>query len=187
MNLNRKKAIVVGILILFAYAVLASAVVDSKIIVMISEIISGLAVIGIAVILFPFFKSYNKNLSFGYLAFRFLEGSLMVVTGFLFLSSNAALLDLRDSIYIAHTYIFIIAAFFFYYLLYLSKLIPRWLAVWGIVAAILLLIANLLELMHAAPPIIILYLPIISNEVVLALYFIFKGFNLSNTESAEAK
>ena len=51
MNSNRKTAIIVGSLILIAYGVLASSIIESKIIGMIFELISGVAVISIALIL----------------------------------------------------------------------------------------------------------------------------------------
>ncbi len=177
MNSNRRNAIIVGALILFAYAVLASDVIDSKIVAMISEALSGLAVIGIAVIMFPLFKPYNKKASFWYLFFRILEGVLMVIAGILFLSYNTILLDLRDSIYVWHAYLFAVAALFFYYLLYISNIIPRWLSVWGVIASILLIIVNVFEAIGLVSPNMILYLPIIINEVVLAIWLIVKGFN----------
>ena len=177
MDKNRKNAIIVGALILFAYAVLASSVIESKIIVTISEALSGLAVIGIGVIMFPLFKPYSKKVSLWYIIGRFLEGAIMIIAGMLFLSSSALLLGIRDGIYVGHTYIFIIASMLFYYLFYKSKLIPRWLSIWGIIATILLLMVNLLEVTNVIPPSMILYLPIITNEVVLAIWLMVKGFN----------
>ncbi len=179
MNKNRKKAIIVGVLILLAYSVLGSDNPDAKILGMFLEAISGAAVIGISVIMFPFFKPYNKNLSLWYIFFRIIEGVLMVITGILFLSHSTSLQEIRDAIWVGHAYVFIVAALIFYYLLYQSKLIPRWLSVWGFIAAILLLIVNLLEVTHIITSLMILYLPIILNEVVLAIWLIGKGFNPS--------
>ncbi len=177
MKKNRKNAIIVGALILFAYAVLASSVIESKIVVMISEALSGLAVIGIAVIMFPLFKPYSSRTATWYFAGRGIEGILMVIAGILFLFSGSLAKSIYDGIYVFHTYIFIIAAILFYYLLFISGLIPRWLSIWGIVASILLLIVNLLEITNIIPPSMILYLPIISNEAVIAIWLIIKGFN----------
>jgi hypothetical protein len=78
-----------------------------------------------------------------------------------------------------HGYIFAIAALIFYYLLYQSKLVPRWISVWGVIAAILLVLVNLLEVMGLIPGLMVLYLPIILNEVVLAIWLMVKGFNPS--------
>ena len=182
MNVNRKTAIIVGALILIAYGVLASSFTESKITVMLFEMISGIAVILIAVLMFPLFKPYNKKASFWYIVFRSIEGGLMIIAGILFLSHKNLLLGIRDGIYTSHGYIFAVAALFFYYLFYQSKLIPRWLSVWGFIAAILLILANLLEITGLLTDAMLLYLPIISNEVVLAIWLIFKGFNLRGEE-----
>lgn len=178
MDTHRKTAIMVGILILVAYSVLASSMTESKTTVMLLEVISGIAVILIAVLMFPLFTPYHKKASFWYILFRGIEGGLLIVAGILFLSHNSLLLRIRDGIYEGHGYIFAVAALFFYYLLYQSKLIPRWLSVWGFIASILLILANVLEITGLLPEAMILYLPIISNEIVLALWLIFRGFNL---------
>jgi len=178
-NTHRKTAIIVGILILVAYSVLGSGNPEAKILGMVLEIISGLAVITIAVLMFPLFKPYNKIASYLYIILRSIEGGLLVVTGILFLSNNTLLLEIYAGIHAVHGYIFGIAALIFYYLLYLSKLIPRWISVWGAIAAILLIIANLIEVMGIASDLMILYLPIILNELVLAIWLIVKGFTPS--------
>ena len=74
MNSDRKAAIIVGILILVAYSMLASEVTDIKWVATLLDIVSGLAVIGIAVLMFPFFKVSNRQLSFGYLYIKILGG-----------------------------------------------------------------------------------------------------------------
>lgn len=179
----REKAIIVGVLILLAYSMLGSGNPDARMLGMVLEAISGAAVIGISIIMFPFFKPFNNKLSLAYIIFRFIEGSLMIITGILFLSNNLQLLEIRDGIWIGHAYVFIAGAFVFYYLLYLSRLIPTWLSGWGIIATVLLLIANLLELANIIPSIMILYLPTIACEVILAIWFIVKGFNQSTFDS----
>jgi uncharacterized Tic20 family protein len=64
MNTNRKTAIIVGVLILVAYSLLGSGNPEAKILGMFLEVISGLAVITIAVLMFLLFKPYNKRASF---------------------------------------------------------------------------------------------------------------------------
>ena len=187
MNSNRKTAIIVAALILIAYGVLASSITDSKITVLLFEVISGIAVIGIAVLMFPLFKRYNEKLSIWYIVFRSIEGGLMIIAGFLFLSNSTSLLGIRDGIYVGHGYIFAVAALMFYHLLYTSKLIPRFISVWGFIAAILLIFVNLLEVMGIIPASMFLYLPIITNEVFLAIWLIFKGFNPSAIDSESDK
>ena len=183
MNANRKTAMIVGVLILVAYSVLGSGNPEAKILGMFLEAISGLAVIAIAVLMFPLFKPYNKRASFWYIVSRSIEGGLLVVTGVLFLSHNPLLLEIYDGIHAGHGYIFAIAALIFYYLLYQSELIPRWISVWGVIAAILVILANLLEVTGIASGLMILYLPIILNELVLAIWLMVKGFNPSASAS----
>ena len=186
MNSHKKTAIIVGVLILVAYSLLGGGNPDAKVLGMFLEVISGLAVIAIAVLMYPLFKPYHKTVSIWYLVFRGIEGGLMIIAGILFLSYSALLLEIRDGIYAGHAYIFAIAALIFYFLLYQSKLIPRWLSVWGVIAAILLILVNLLEVTGLIPGLMVLYLPIILNELVLAIWLMVKGFNPSAIASESA-
>lgn len=56
MNSNRKIAIIVGALILIAYGVIGSFFLESLTIVMLLELISGAAIVGMAVLMFPILK-----------------------------------------------------------------------------------------------------------------------------------
>jgi hypothetical protein len=145
MEPSRRTAIIVGILILVAYSVVGSGNPEAKTLGMALEILSGLAVITIAVLMFPIFKTYNKKGAYWYVISRIIEGGLLILTGFLYLSHTAKSLELHSSIHGLHGYIFAIAALIFYYLLYQTKLIPRWLSVWGVIAAILVVAVSLLE------------------------------------------
>jgi len=86
-----------------------------------------------------------------------------------------------------HAYIFAIAAMIFYYLLYQSKLIPRWISLWGVIAAILLILVSLLEVTGIISELMILKLPIVLNELVLAIWLLIKGFNPSAIASESAE
>jgi len=178
METNKKRAAIVGILILVAYSILGTNNPNAKTLGMILEVISGLAVISIALLMFPLLKPYGKKTSLWYLALKGVEGILMVIAGVLFLIHTPTLLELRDQIYLVHGYIFAVPALLFYYLLYKSKLIPEWLSIWGLIASILLIVVNLSELIGAIPVLEILYLPIVLNEVVLAIWLMSKGFNM---------
>jgi hypothetical protein len=183
MNKTRRTAIIVGVLILVAYSIIGAGNPEAKVLGMVLEAISGLAVISIAVLMFPLFKPFNKKVSFWYIVTRCIEGGLLIITGFLFLSHNPRLLEIYGGIHLGHAYIFAIAAVIFYYLLYQSKLIPRWLSVWGVIAAILLVGVNLVEVTGLVPQMLILRLPIVLNELVLAVWLIVKGFNPSALNS----
>jgi hypothetical protein len=186
MESNRKNAILVGVFILLAYSMLGSGNPDAKMLGMFLEAISGAAVIGIPIIMFPLFKTYNEKISLGYFILRFIEGLIMIITGVLFLSNNTQFLAIRDGLWAGHAWVFIAGALVFNYLLYISNLIPKWLSGWGVIGSILLLIVALLELANIIPLMLITRLPIIANEVVEALWFIVKGFNQSAIASESA-
>jgi len=151
------------------------------------EVVSGLAVIAIATLMFSLLEPFGKKISRWYFILKGVEGMLMIIAGVLFFIHTASLLELRDQIYLIHGYIFAIPALMFYYLLYKSKLTPKWLSIWGVIACILLVLVNFLELIGIIPKLEILYLPIVLNEVVLAFWLIFKGFNVSAIKNTETE
>ncbi|MHA1968303.1 MAG: DUF4386 family protein [Candidatus Hodarchaeales archaeon] len=62
-------------------------------------------------------------------------------------------------------------------MLYQSKLVPRWLSAWGLIGATLLLTRVPLSWFVFDPlSTSLLAIPIIMNEVVLAVWLIVKGF-----------
>jgi len=189
MNSNRKTAIIVGALILIAYGVLGSFFLESSIIVMLLELISGAAIVGMAVLMFPILKPHNKNLTLGYAVVKIIDGVLIIVAAFIILSSSTLLLEVRDWIYVNSTYLFGIGFLILSYLFYQSKLVPRFISVWGLIASILLLASTLLNTMTLSPaiPFIFSHLPVISNELFLAVWLIVKGFNPSAIASGSAK
>jgi hypothetical protein len=180
MNSDRMTAIIVGALILIAYSVLASLIFESEIIAMIFELISGAAVVGMAILMYPILKSQNKNLGLGYAVVKTIEGVVIIVAAILLFS---LMIDMAtyDWIWEYHIYLFGTAFLILSYLFYTSKLVPRFISVWGLIGAILVLASTLLNMVAFATPIpmFISHLPVISNEIFLAGWLIFKGFNPS--------
>jgi len=172
----RKRAIIVGILILVAYLMLLTLLVN-PILGMFLEIISGLAVIGISVLMYPLFISKDRVLTKGYLIGKFGEGGLMLIAGGMILIGN---IMMYETLYKFHAYFFSISALFFYLLLNKTKLTPKYINFWGIIATILILVANILGLFNIDMTKMMLgifYVPIILNEVYLAIYLMVRGFN----------
>jgi hypothetical protein len=172
---NKARAVYVAILILVAYGVLVSEFTQAKFTVMGADVISGIAVIGIAVLMYPLFLSYNKPVSKSYLILKYAEGILMVLGGLVFLSSS----ELRTSIYDnAHIYTFIISGALFYYLLYISKLVPRFISIWGALGIAALSVSTFLGLFDVSIQVLDYFVVlVITNEVFLAGWLIIKGFN----------
>lgn len=177
---KRKIATIVGVLILTAYLMLFGEATDSKPIVLLLEVISGLSVIGIAVLLYPLFKSYNKTLSVGYLSFKLLEGLLMITGGVLYLNNSTQ--HFRSDIYeYVHIYPFIIGAFLLYSLFYKSKLIPRFISIWGFIAVAFLSLITILKWFGYSNQILDYTLVLmITNEIFLAGWLIVKGFDYNS-------
>ena len=176
---NKTKAMLAGIFILVAYGVLVSGVTSSKIWIMIADVISGLAVIGIAAIMYPFFTSAGEKISLSYLLLKILEGTLMIVAGILFLNNSSQYF--RDQIYNGiHLYAFISSGFVFYYLLYKTKLVPRYISIWGAIATLALFTKTVLSFFGQSFPVLdIMLVLIITNEIFLAIWLMVKGFNIT--------
>ena len=77
----------------------------------------------------------------------------------------------------------------YYYLFFQSRLIPRWLSGWGIVAIILMMSACVSALFSGNPVTgyTLLVLPIALQEMVLAVWLIVKGFTPPAIASESAK
>jgi len=179
----RKKAVYVGVMILLAYGVLVGSITTSKIWIMIADVISGLAVIGIAAIMYPFFKVAGEKISLSYLLLKILEGALMIIAGILFL--NNSFQYFRDWIYNGiHLYTFISSAFIFYYLLSKTKLVPKYISIWGTFAIFALSTKTILSLFSLSFPVFdIMLVLIITNEIFLAIWLMIKGFSLPAVKS----
>lgn len=163
----------------------------------------GLALAMVPILMFPILKEHSRVLAIGYVVFR---GALEAVTyiaialGWLFLITlsqeyvntgapdaayfqtlGALFVEAGDWIGEVTAIIFSIGALIFYYLLYQTKLIPRWLSVWGLIAIVLHLAAGLLAMFGVITNFstiqVVLNLPIALQEMVMAVWFIVKGFN----------
>ena len=174
------------------------------------ELIQAAAVVGIAVMMFSILKKYNERIALGYVVFRILEVAIHIVTIFSTLSLltlsqeyvNAGTPDLsyfqtlgnsiqaeiawNDLIYMI---VFALGAPMFYYILYQSRLIPRFISVWGIISPALLLIGALLgmfDLIDTSKIMIFLGSPVALGELILSVWLIAKGFNSSAIASESA-
>jgi len=158
----------------------------------------------IPVFLFPVLKRHNEVFALGYGVFRLLEVSILIsvaeVNKLSLIGVSQAYLDhgVEGAVYFqqigsaiqAETYwgdtagllyniVFVVGAVMLYSVFYQSKLIPRWISVWGLLAAITLLTGALLGVFTNIPPIYTLpfILPIAVQEMVMAGWLIVKGFN----------
>ena len=188
----------------------------NKIIVIIGILLESImipAMFLIPIFLFPILKKHNKVLALGYIGFRSLEAVLISIAEINKLSLvnlsrdylNKGGLDvsyfqnigssIQSKLYWVNTdgliyvAIFAIGALILYSILYKSKLVPRWIAGWGFIAAITILTGSMLSAFTDISPVITILLiaPIALQEMVFAVWLIVKGFNPSAIASGSAK
>ncbi|MFZ1405417.1 MAG: DUF4386 domain-containing protein [Anaerolineae bacterium] len=169
------------------------------------KFIMGVACAGIGLALYPILKKYNEGLAIGAVGFRVIEGTIQVVgalgyVALLALSQefvkagapassffqtadvliNTSAAWLRD---VAMLLTWCIGALMYYAVFYQYRLVPRWLTVWGLVGITLTSISCLLVMFHLIPTAgtiqVVLSLPIMVQEMVLAVWLIVKGFKPS--------
>jgi hypothetical protein len=72
---------------------------------------------------------------------------------------------------------FVLGALMFYVLLYKSRLVPRWLSVWGLVGAVLYIVLPLGSMFELSLG--FLMAPLALQEMVMAVWLITRGFDQS--------
>ena len=172
------------------------------------ELICAVAAVGIAVMLFPILKKHNETIARGYLGFRIIESAIYIVSlistlSLLTLSQEYVKAGAPDASYfqtlgtllLAERYwaylmliiVFSFGALLFYSLLYQSKLIPRFISVWGIIGATLVLVGALLDMFGYDLEMMIYGAAMGLNELFLGIWLIAKGFNSSSIAFESAK
>jgi hypothetical protein len=165
-------------------------------------LLMGLALAMVPVMMFPISRKHNETLAIGYVVFRgaleticymamAIGWLLLLPLSQVYIQAGAteastyhdigAILLNGEAIAFLTTIVFIIGAVMFYAVLFQSRLIPRWISIWGLAAAIPYLLAcflvmfGLVDKMSSLDS--ILQLPLFLQEMVLALWLIVRGFN----------
>ena len=177
------------------------------------ELILAFAVIGTSITMFPLLKKQNESIALGYVCGRLLE-AVIIVVGIISLLSlltlsqefvkasapNASSFLTAGKLLLAvHNWTFMLGPNFVLapntlmlsYLLYRSKLVPRVISGLGFIGATLIFAAALLEMFGLILQIsvwgTILAIPVASFEMILAVWLIVKGFNLSAIASESTR
>jgi len=167
----------------------------------------------ITIPMYPILKKHNEAMALGAVAFRIIEGAVFTVgvacvLALATVSQEFVQAGTPDDSYfqtlgelllagytIAHAFVpgvfaFSLGALMYYSIFYQSKLVPRWLSVWGIVGITLGIANGLVDMFGGMPNemlSMLLDLPIFVQEMVLAVWLIVKGFNPSAIASEPAK
>ena len=167
------------------------------------ELINGIAVLGIGVFMFPILKQYDEHTALGYLGLRIIEAvfcCVIVISPLSLITLSqaygqagaadvtyyhaAGALSIAEREGVAGLLIpvfFGLGSLLFYRALYRFRLLPRFISVWGFVGAALILALNVLLTFGVQVGSIgmALALPIISNEILLGIWLVAKGFDPS--------
>ena len=178
---------------------------------LVEVLLNDVPVVGIGVMLFPILKKYSEGIALWYAGMRIVEAMALIVGATSILSlitlsqeyiaagaveassfeaSGALALAVHHwAASVMLTIFFIIGALILYLMLYKSKLVPRFISVWGLISVASLIIANVSgvpDLTYGFHPGQVLYFPIMTSEVLLAVWLIVKGFNPSAATSGTA-
>jgi len=154
----------------------------------------------IPVFAYPVLRKHSETLALAYVVFRLFEAVIFVLVDItklslikvsqLYLMADSSIADAIANIgaviqgwnewaWVFYVLIFALGALIFYTALYQSKLLPRWISVWGLIAAVMMVTSAILAMFEVALPDAIfglLVVPIALQEMVMALWLIIKGF-----------
>ncbi len=165
-------------------------------------LVGAVSAAGIAIALYPVLRQQDEALALGSVGFRLIEGTfyLGIVVCLLILvavsreSANAGtrassiyeapaafVMAARDSLSQVSVLAFGVGALMYYWVFYRSRLVPRWLSAWGILAIVLVMASGVLVMLGIIEPMsspqVVLAFPIFLQEMVMAAWLIAKGFD----------
>ena len=168
------------------------------------ELVNHIAVVGIAVVIYPVLKPFSERLALGYVTARSIEAALFAIATLhlltlVFVSQefvaaggqpSAQFHVLGDALVAGHDWdnaalaftAFSIGALTLNFTLLRARLVPRWISVFGLLAAASILTARLLLISGvdlASSTVAAMDGPIFLQEMVFAVWLISKGFNPS--------
>ena len=161
-------------------------------------LLAGFALAMVPVVFWPIGRRYSETLAMGYVVFRGgIETILYIFTalGLLLLIALGTQPDAAPLASLVNTVEavigeqlsaipFALGALMFSFLLYQSRLVPRWLSVWGLVGAALYIVPPIGNMFGLSLG--ILMAPTAVQEMVMAVWLIAKGFDLRAVASAPA-
>lgn len=157
----------------------------------------GILLSAMTVFLYPLFRKDSKELAMAMVIFRGpLEGTGYIITALLwvllaalskeFAGADSASLHTVGNLVLEvsnkngdlQTVFFIIGSMCLFSSFYRTRLIPRWLTIWGFIGAVPYMVYGLLSLFNiGAASLGFLQLPLFFQELAMGLWLVIKGFN----------
>lgn len=153
----------------------------------------------LGVIMAPIFKRYNQPLAYAYLSAA-IASTVLLIVGAIFLLLSIPLSEefvkvgsddirnlellftlIKKANFFSYQIAMVIWGFgglIFSYLLYVSKIVPRWLSIWGIIGYLIFISGAFFALFGVSID-VILDIPGGLFEIFLSFWFIVKGFDTS--------
>ena len=171
-------------------------------------LLNSALVIGIGALMLPILRPHNKNIALGYFATRVFEGIILAVGVISLLSlvivsrsyteagaADASYFETLGALaingnFMAYNVAMVglgLGSLFFCYLLFRSKLVPRFLAVWGLVGYAIFATGCVLEILGFAGTGLVATIPGGLFEIFFGIWLIAKGFNPSAITIGAAK
>jgi hypothetical protein len=172
-------------------------------------LLMGISLAAMTIFLYPIFRKDSKELAMGMVIFRgALEGTwyfistlsilALVTLGNEYIATGAnsaalqsmgnVLYQFQDRLAPVGTILFLIGATCLYLSFYRTRLIPRWLTVWGLIGVVLYMAYALLHLFHIDTGYeFYMEMVLAPQEMVMAAWLIVKGFNPSAIAALFAK
>ena len=158
------------------------------------DLLTALGVIFLGAILYITLRDQNEKIALTAFGFYILEGALLAsskMATFALLCISQQFVSTRGPEYFltlgnlfleSMNYVedillmlaFCVGGILFYFLLHISRVVPPWLSLWGLLGLIPLLIGNLASFFNIDLP-YILYLPYLPFEFVIAAWILIKG------------
>lgn len=165
---------------------------------MLLDLVTGASVFGISVILYPILKKHSELIALWYVGLRLTEWVIALIGGMFLLTVLTIskdyvqpgrletsslqtlaeyLLNARGSIRNLMLLCFCLSAVMFYYLLFKSRLLPRFISIWGLLGVILLFGEIVSGTFGSSLGGIWIMIPMGLNEIFLGVWLIVKGFH----------
>jgi hypothetical protein len=157
------------------------------------DMLTALGVIFLGVVLYVYLKKHDEKLALTALSLYILEAALLAVSRldtYSLLGFSQAYVNEQSSMLLIlgkvayetmdfvggtlHMLAFCAGALLFYSLLVKSRLVPRWLSLWGLITTVPMLVATVARIFGYSLP-FILYVPYVPFELFIGIWILVKG------------